>query len=51
MKKVIALMSIVGLLTFANFNQVMAQDAATAEATEQVAAATDEATAETAVAE
>ncbi len=51
MKKVIALMSIVGLLTFANFNQVMAQDAATAEATEQVAAATAEATAETAVAE
>ena len=51
MKKVIALMSIVGLLTFANFNQVMAHDAATAEATEQVAAATDEATAETAVAE
>ena len=51
MKKVIALMSIVGLLTFANFNQVMAQDAAAAEATEQVAAATDEATAETAVAE
>ncbi len=50
MKKVIALMSIVGLLTFANFNQVMAQDAAAAEATEQVAAATDEATAETAVA-
>ncbi|MBR2959450.1 MAG: MotA/TolQ/ExbB proton channel family protein [Bacteroidales bacterium] len=44
-------MSIVGLLTFANFNQVMAHDAATAEATEQVAAATDEATAETAVAE
>ena len=51
MKKVFALMSIVGLLTFANFNQVMAQDAAAAEETEQVAAATDEATAETAVAE
>ena len=51
MKKVIALMSIVGLLTFANFNQVMAQDAAATEETEQVAAATDEATAETAVAE
>ena len=44
MKKVIALMSIVGLLTFANFNQVMAQDAAPAEGTEQVAA-TDEAAA------
>ena len=39
MKKVFALMSIVGLLTFANFNNVMAQDeAAAAEATEQVAA-------------
>ena len=45
MKKVIALMSIVGLLTFANFNDVKAQDAATAEETELVAA-TDEATAE-----
>ena len=44
MKKVIALMSIVGLLTFANFNQVMAQDAAPADGTEQVAA-TDEAAA------
>ena len=42
MKKVIALMSIVGLLTFANFNHVMAQDATPAEGTEQVAA-TDEA--------
>ena len=49
MKKVIALMSIVGLLTFANFNQVMAQDAAPAEGTEQVAA-TDEAAAPEAVA-
>lgn len=49
MKKVIALMSIVGLLTFANFNQVMAQDAAPAEGTEQVAA-TDEAAAPDAVA-
>ena len=37
MKKVFALMSIVGLLTFANFNSVMAQDAPAAEATEQVA--------------
>ena len=44
MKKVFALMSIVGLLTFANFNQVMAQDAPTAEATEEVVA-TDEAVA------
>ncbi len=49
MKKVFALMSIVGLLTFANFNNVMAQDeAAAAEATEQVAA-TDEAPAAEAV--
>ena len=49
MKKVFALMSIVGLLTFANFNSVMAQDeAAAAEATEQVAA-TDEAPAADAV--
>ena len=38
MKKVFALMSIVALLTFANFNNVMAQDAAAPEATEQVAA-------------
>jgi biopolymer transport protein ExbB len=45
MKKVFALMSIVGLLTFANFNQVMAQDEPTAEATEEVAVATDEAVA------
>ena len=37
MKKVFALMSIVGLLTFANFNSAMAQDAPAAEATEQVA--------------
>ena len=45
MKKVIALMSIVGLLTFANFNGAMAQEAAAAEpATEQVAA-TDDSTA------
>ena len=44
MKKVFALLSIVGLLTFANFNGVMAQDTVTTEeATEQVAAATDEA--------
>ena len=48
MKKVIALMSIVGLLTFANFNNVMAQDATPAEGTEQVAA-TDEAPAADAV--
>ncbi|MBR1550135.1 MAG: MotA/TolQ/ExbB proton channel family protein [Bacteroidales bacterium] len=46
MKKVFAVMSIVGLLTFANFNGVMAQDATTTEATEQVAA-TDEAAATT----
>ena len=45
MKKVFALMSIVGLLTFANFNQVMAQDEPTAEATEEVVVATDEAVA------
>ena len=36
MKKVFALMSIVGLLTFANFNDVKAQDQPAAEATEQV---------------
>ena len=42
MKKVIALMSIVGLLTFANFNDVKAQDQPAAEATEQVAEATDQ---------
>ena len=52
MKKVIALMSIIGLLTFTNFNNVMAQDANTdaAAQTEQVAddeaVATDEAVAE-----
>ena len=46
MKKVFALMSIVGLLTFANFNQVMAQDAPAAEATEQVAATDDSAATE-----
>ena len=51
MKKVIALMSIVGLLTFANFNGVMAQDAANAEATEPVAATTDSAAAEAVEAE
>ena len=44
MKKVFALMSIVGLLTFANFNDVQAQDAPNAEATEQIEA-TDEAVA------
>ncbi len=48
MKKVFALMSIVGLLTFANFNHVMAQDANATDATEQVAA-TDEAPAADAV--
>ena len=52
MKKVIALMSIIGLLAFTNFNNVMAQDATTdaAAQTEQVAddeaVATDEAVAE-----
>ena len=51
MKKVFALMSIVGLLTFANFNQVMAQDAPTAEGTEQVAAADENATADAIVEE
>ncbi len=51
MKKVFALMSIVGLLTFANFNNVMAQDATPAEATEQVAEATDEIAAEAATVE
>ncbi len=49
MKKVFALMSIVGLLTFANFNDVQAQDAPNAEATEQIEA-TDEAVATEAVA-
>ena len=42
MKKVFALMSIVGLLTFANFNDVKAQDQPAAEATEQVAEPTDQ---------
>ncbi len=51
MKKVIALMSIVGLLTFANFNHVMAQDATPAEGTEQVAATDEAAAPEAAVAE
>jgi biopolymer transport protein ExbB len=51
MKKVFAVMSIVGLLTFANFNGVMAQDATTTEATEQVAAAADSAAPAEAVAE
>ena len=47
MKKVIALMSIVGLLTFTNLNGVMAQNAAkadTAPKTEQVEAQNDNAT-------
>ena len=51
MKKVIALMSIVGLLTFANFNNVMAQDATPAEGTEQVAANDEAPAADAAVAE
>ena len=51
MKKVIALMSVVGLLTFANFNGVMAQDATNEEATEQVAATNDSAAVEAAEAE
>ena len=38
-------------MTFANFNGVMAQDAANAEATEQVAATTDSAAAEAVEAE
>ena len=42
MKKVFALLSIAGLLTFANINVAMAQDAKTAANTEQVA--TDQAT-------
>ena len=52
MKKVIALMSVIGLLTFTNLNNVMAQDAANNDAvqTEQVAddsaAVADEAVAE-----
>jgi biopolymer transport protein ExbB len=49
MKKVIALMSIVGLLTFTNLNGVMAQDQAAATdqpATEQVEQTTDSAVAE-----
>ncbi|MBQ6956289.1 MAG: MotA/TolQ/ExbB proton channel family protein [Bacteroidales bacterium] len=50
MKKVIALMSIIGLLTFTNLNNVMAQDAAAPAETEQItddsAAVTDEAVAE-----
>ena len=48
MKKVFALMSIVGLLTFANFNDVKAQDAPNAEGTEQIEA-TDSTVAEEAV--
>ena len=51
MKKVFALMSIVGLLTFANFNNVMAQDATPAEGTEQVAATDEAPAADAAVAE
>ncbi len=51
MKKVIAMMSIVGLLTFANFNGAIAQDAAVPEGTEQVAATDDSAAAEAVVAE
>lgn len=51
MKKVFALMSIVGLLTFANFNNVMAQDATPAEGTEQVAANEEAPAANAAVAE
>ncbi|MBP3739574.1 MAG: MotA/TolQ/ExbB proton channel family protein [Bacteroidales bacterium] len=51
MKKVFALMSIVGLLTFANFNNVMAQDATPAEGTEQVAANEEAPAADAAVAE
>ena len=50
MKKVIALMSIIGLLTFTNLNNVMAQDTAAPAETEQItddsAAVTDEAVAE-----
>ena len=48
MKKVIALMSIIGLLTFTNFNGLKAQEAteANAEQTEAVAAANDEAAVE-----
>lgn len=48
MKKVIALMSIIGMLTFTNFNGVMAQDEAAATdqpATEQVEQAADSAVA------
>ena len=51
MKKVIALMSIFGLLTFTNLNGIMAQEAeqkADANATEQVEATTDSAVAEAA---
>ena len=48
MKKVFAVMSIVGLLTFANFNGVMAQDAAATEANEQVAATDEQTVAEAA---
>ena len=51
MKKVIAMMSIVGLLTFANFNGAIAQEAAVPEGTEQVAATDDSAAAEAVVAE
>ena len=50
MKKVIALMSIVGLLTFANFNGVMAQEQP-AEAAEPATEQVDEQTADSAVAE
>ncbi len=50
MKKVFALMSIVGLLTFANFNDVKAQDQPAAEATEQVTDSAAPAVAEEAVA-
>ena len=51
MKKVFALMSMFAMLTFANFNNVMAQDATPAEGTEQVAATDEAPAADAAVAE
>ena len=51
MKKVIALMSMFAMLTFANFNQAMAQETAAADQTEQVAATNDSAATEAVAAE
>lgn len=51
MKKVIALMSIVGLLTFANFNGLKAQDSVAADTNTEQVAATDSVATDTAASE